>query len=73
MNPIKSRHKRLRLYAKDAGITIFGDFSVHGERLTSDEFRRLVGRLIRGIPAMLAGLPFCDFGIDNIKIQRMKG
>lgn len=67
------RHKKLHLYANDGGdVTIHGELYIGAHRLTAGEFKKLVGRVIRGIPKALEGLPFTDLGTDNIAISRRR-
>jgi hypothetical protein len=67
------KHKKLHVYASDGGdVTIHGDIYVGAHRLTTGEYRKLVSRVIRGIPKFLEGLPFCDLGVDNISIKRRR-
>jgi hypothetical protein len=67
------RYKRLHVYANDGGdVTIHGELYVGAHRLTASEYRKLIGRVIRGIPKMLEGLPYCDLGFDNITIKRKR-
>jgi hypothetical protein len=67
------RCKKLRVYANDGGdITIHGEIYVGTRNLTTAEYRKLLSRVVRGIPKMLEGLPYTDFGIDNISIKRVR-
>ena len=72
MTKTKYRQKRLTVYASDGGITIHGDIHVGAHDLTPEEHKKLVCRVIRRIPALLEGLPFSDFGIDNISISKRR-
>jgi hypothetical protein len=72
MAKTRYKQKRLNVYACDGGITIHGDIYVGTSDLTPDEHKKLVGRVIRGIPKMLEGLPFTDFGTDNISISKRR-
>ena len=66
------KQKRLNVYASCGDVTIHGDIHVGARGLTSEEHKKLVGRVIRGIPKMLEGLPYTDFGIDNITISKRR-
>lgn len=72
MAKTRYRQKRLHVYASDGGVTIHGDIYVGTTDLMPEEHKKLLGRVIRGIPKMLEGLPFTDFGIDNISISKRR-
>jgi hypothetical protein len=77
MAKTRYQQKRLNVYACDGDITIHGDIHVGAQvgpvGLTPAEHKKLVARVIRGIPKMLEGLPYTDFGIDNISISKRRG
>jgi hypothetical protein len=62
----------LRTWARSQNVCVYGDITIHTEDLIADEHQRVVSRLTRGIPMLLEGLPYSDFGIDNISIKRVR-
>jgi len=68
--------KRLNLYASDGDISIHGDIHVGAQvgpgGLTTDEHKRVIRAVHRALPKILEGVPFADFGIDNISISKRR-
>jgi hypothetical protein len=69
------REQNLRVWASEKdGPSVSLNIHVGCSKsiLTADEFKRVVSRLIRGLPALLEDLPYSDFGLDNISIKKVK-
>jgi UPF0288 family protein (methanogenesis marker protein 3) len=70
---VRHRSRKLRFYASNNdGVSVSGDIYVYTHDLTSDEHKKVVGRVIRGVPKMLENIPYTDFGFDNISVKKVK-
>lgn len=72
----KYRVKRINLYACDGDVIIHGDIHVGAQvgtgGLTPDEYKKVMRAVHRALPKIVEGVPFTDFGIDNISISKRR-
>lgn len=72
----KYRVKRLNLYAHDGDITVHGDIHIGAQvgagGLAPAEYKKVLRAVHRALPRIVEGVPFTDFGIDNIHIAKRR-
>lgn len=74
MAKTKNYRKSFRVYASNNGITAYADLLIYSfdGSLTAEEFAKIARQFHRNIPKLVEGLPWTDFGIDNIDIRKVR-